>query len=257
MSRPTVRLQLTSDAEESISLGSSRIGGIPDLPPKCAWPTERDTITPLSFIAQINLLEISAFDEQDFLPKKGILYFFYSAEQDAWGYDSQDADKFKVLFFEGNSGTLQPVPFPEKLEEEARFATCALLPQQEISFSFDATEFELLTEEEQETIFALIDQGHQINKMLGYADAIQGEMELECELVTNGLYCGDSSGYNDPRAKVLEPKAADWLLLLQVDSNEAENGMIWGDAGRLYFWIKKQDLLARNFDKIWCVLQCY
>ena len=81
-------------------------------------------------------------------------------------------------------------------------------------------------------------------------------MELECELVTNGLYCGDPSGYNDPKAKKLEPNAKNWQLLLQIDSNE-ENEMMWGDGGRLYFWIKKDDLLNKNFDKTWFSLQCY
>ncbi len=80
-------------------------------------------------------------------------------------------------------------------------------------------------------------------------------MELECELVTNGLYCGDPSGYNDPKAKTLEPNAKKWRLLLQIDSNE-ENEMMWGDVGRLYFWIKKDDLINKNFDKSWFSLQC-
>jgi uncharacterized protein YwqG len=94
-----------------------------------------------------------------------------------------------------------------------------------------------------------------LNKLLGYSDNIQNEMELECELVTNGLYCGDLSGYNDPRAKALEPNAKNWKLLLQIDSNE-ENEMMWGDCGRLYFWIKQDDLLNKQFDKSWFSLQC-
>jgi uncharacterized protein YwqG len=80
-------------------------------------------------------------------------------------------------------------------------------------------------------------------------------MELECELVTNGLYCGDPSGYEDPRAKELEPNAKNWRLLLQIDSND-ENEMMWGDCGRLYFWIRKEDLVNKQFDKSWFSLQC-
>jgi uncharacterized protein YwqG len=29
-----------------------------------------------------------------------------------------------------------------------------------------------------------------------------------------------------------------------------------GDAGRLYFWIRKLDLRARDFSRIWMILQC-
>jgi uncharacterized protein YwqG len=80
-------------------------------------------------------------------------------------------------------------------------------------------------------------------------------MEEECELVTNGIYCGDASGYNDPRVKSLEPNAKNWKLLLQIDSND-ENDMMWGDCGRLYFWIKKDDLFNKNFNNSWVILQC-
>jgi uncharacterized protein YwqG len=45
-------------------------------------------------------------------------------------------------------------------------------------------------------------------------------------------------------------------FLLQVDSDDAA-GMMWGDAGMLYFWIRDDDLAARRFDRAWCVMQCY
>jgi uncharacterized protein YwqG len=47
----------------------------------------------------------------------------------------------------------------------------------------------------------------------------------------------------------------DWHLLLQVDSEQAA-GMMWGDVGRLYYWIRSKDLKAGNFDNVWLVLQC-
>jgi uncharacterized protein YwqG len=53
----------------------------------------------------------------------------------------------------------------------------------------------------------------------------------------------------------LRSGAADWRLLLQVDSEE-HAGMVWGDAGRLYYWMRTQDLVARRFDQAWLVLQC-
>ncbi|UDQ99492.1 DUF1963 domain-containing protein [Lentisphaerota bacterium WC36G] len=33
--------------------------------------------------------------------------------------------------------------------------------------------------------------------------------------------------------------------------------MCWGDSGMIYFWIRKQDLKARNFENVWLHLQCY
>jgi hypothetical protein len=58
-------------------------------------------------------------------------------------------------------------------------------------------------------------------------------------VLTNGICCGEKRGYKDPRAASLRPGAADWMLLLHVDSDDAL-GWMWGNAGRLSFWIRKQ-----------------
>lgn len=271
----TIRLYLTSCSEDDIPIGQSKIGGQPDLPAGFSWFTETNTVTTkkkfwifgketqqiitksLSFIAQINLLEISQFDSENLLPKNVILYFFYAEGQDAWGLDFKDKNKFKILFFDGDLTTLKRFDFPEDLQN-SRFKPCSIVAKQEISlpsYGYGLDEDLNLTDDEADIFYDKIYEDGNLNKLLGYADNIQGEMELECELVTNGLYCGDPSGYNDPRAKTLEPNAKNWRLLLQVDSNE-ENEMMWGDCGRLYFWIKKEDLINKQFDKSWFSLQC-
>jgi len=45
-------------------------------------------------------------------------------------------------------------------------------------------------------------------------------------------------------------------LLLQVDS-DVHTGMVWGDEGRIYFWIHEADLREKRFDRVWLRLQCY
>ena len=47
---------------------------------------------------------------------------------------------------------------------------------------------------------------------------------------------------------------ADWRLLLQVDSDE--NGMTWGDVGRIYYGLPRQALAARDFSQTIAELQC-
>ena len=74
-------------------------------------------------------------------------------------------------------------------------------------------------------------------------------------LASNGLYCGDASGYHDPRAKELGPGRSEWQLLLQLDTDDNAE-MMWGDAGTLYFWIKRADLANRNFADCWMIFQC-
>jgi uncharacterized protein YwqG len=80
-------------------------------------------------------------------------------------------------------------------------------------------------------------------------------MQTECQLVSNGLYCGDPSGYTDPKAAALMSGAMQWRLLFQLGSDDT-TGMMWGDLGFLYFWINEDALRSRDFHKTWMILQC-
>lgn len=273
--RNTIRLYQTEADDNTIGIGQTKIGGNPDLPNEIAWVSETNTIEttekkflifsskkqetitkPLSFIAQINLTEVSKFDKDNLLPKSGMLYFFYSAEQEAWGFDYKDKNKFKVIYWNGNLSELRRNDFPNDLPGYSCFKPCSVEVKSEISLpSYGHEVYDDFEDGEDDKFWEEVYDDGNLNKLLGYSDNIQNDMEFECELVTNGLYCGDPSGYNDPRAKELEPNAKNWRLLLQIDSNE-ENGMMWGDVGRLYFWIRKDDLLNQKFDKSWFSLQC-
>jgi uncharacterized protein YwqG len=53
------------------------------------------------------------------------------------------------------------------------------------------------------------------------------------------------------------PGSLDWRLLLQIDSDPDYFGTYWGDCGRLFFWIERDNLLNCHFDQSWFVLQCH
>ncbi|WP_163711383.1 YwqG family protein [Mangrovibacterium lignilyticum] len=253
--RNEIRIITSISDSENLELGQSKIGGQPDLPLEVDWFKENND-KPLSFIAQINLSEIHPFDKDNLLPDRGIIYFFYSAEQEAWGFDPKDKDKFKV-YCSTETDNLTRREFPSDLPDYSRFNECKLDIKTTVGLPSWENEFvqKNLSEKEIDQYLNL-PQDYAINKMLGYSNNIQSEMELECQLVTNGLYCGDPSGYNDPKAKGLEKGTKDWILLLQIDSEDEKTGMMWGDVGRLYFWIKKEDLKNKDYSKTWMILQC-
>lgn len=254
--RDEIIITTEPSSESDLKLGQSKIGGQPDLPENVDWFKE-DNGKSLSFIAQINFSETKALDNTGLLPKRGIVYFFYSAEQEAWGFDPKDKDKFKVYYFDGDENTLTRKEFPADLGQYSKFNPCKL--SYASSMSLPNWEQENLTgrlkDNEQDAYWRLSSPEGEINKLLGHSDNIQGPMEEDCQLVTNGLYCGDPSGYNDPRADALRKDSGKWRLLFQIDSINIA-GMIWGDVGRLYFWIKEEDLKDRAFDKSWFVSQC-
>ena len=251
-----ILIQPKPSNENEILVGQSKIGGQPDLPKNIQWFKE-DNGKRLSFIAQINLTEVAAFHKSNQLPSKGILYFFCSAEQEAWGFDIKDKDKFNVFFYDGNLSELKRQEFPKDLKEHSRYKSCKLSFQSSVSLPNWEQDYvsKKLNKVESDKYLDITEEIVESNKILGHADNIQGPMELECELVTNGLYCGDATGYNHPKAKQLEKNADTWTLLFQVDSND-EAGMMWGDMGMLYFWIKIEDLKNKKFDKCWLISQC-
>jgi hypothetical protein len=107
-----------------------------------------------------------------------------------------------------------------------------------------------------------------LHRLLGYPDLVQNPMELECELESHGVphLAAYPESVSDPRADVtpeqaaraaaLRPGARDWCLLLQVDSLPDDHAMMWGDVGRIYYWIRRQDLARCDFTNVWFVLQC-
>jgi uncharacterized protein YwqG len=242
--------------ESSIKIGTSKIGGRPDLPVDQSW-FQDDNGKSLSFLAQINFKETKPFDKSNQLPYTGIVYFFYSAEQGAWGYDPDDKHKFKVFYFDGETSRLRRHDFPNDVADQSRFKPCQLEFLSSTTLpGWESDEVKGVFTEDELDAYIELSEGGEITKLLGYSDNIQGPMEEECQLVTNGLFCGDSSGRNDPRTKELEKDSHQWRLLFQIDSIE-KAGMMWGDGGRIYFWIKVDDLIARRFEQSWFALQCY
>ena len=43
---------------------------------------------------------------------------------------------------------------------------------------------------------------------------------------------------------------------MQIDTNEEGPGWMWGDVGRIYFWIKQKDLASLRFQDAWLIFQC-
>jgi uncharacterized protein YwqG len=252
--RNSIHAALASVEDGSLPVGASKLGGKPDLPADQEWPREGNG-TPLSFIGQIDFGAAGKYDTDNLLPKSGLAVFFYSSSQETWGFDPQDKDKFKVLFFPSKE-KLARRALPAELPENGIFKACALSFSSAVSLPSSENKRirSLLKNEEADFYGDMIEPGVR-SKLLGYSDIIQSEMELDCALVTNGIYIGDTKGYKDPRRKELEKETDQWRMLLQVDSEE-DAGMMWGDSGRIYFWIKLSDLKDMAFDRTWQILQC-
>jgi len=256
VSRVSIRLFTTPVDESALRIGISKLGGVPDLPSGLAWPEWKGL--PESFIAQIHLDDIRPYDTNGLLPQRGMLWFFYDAQQQTFGADPTDLGGWRVLFRNDPSG-LQRVSTPAKLPASSQFQACsfsfaseitlAQQPQLEIA-NFDWTDAE---QKAYETLLSTFpnpaDHAAVHHRLLGNPDTIQDDMRLECQLASHGI-----TDMNDPRVAGVSKGAMDWQLLLQIDSDE-HAGMRWGNTGMLYYWIKSAELQTHRFDSTWLVLQ--
>lgn len=262
----------------------SHIGGRPELPDGFEWPYYEgegfDGVTadrPLSFIAQFNMSELSAYDKDGVLPKTGMLCFFYELISQKWGFDPADKGCSRVYYFE-DIDSLTVTELPSALDEEC------VLPEMAVSFGYvnnlpDWAEldecggdeaFELMTaagwswEQYDELAAAMgcaADDSGDYSKLLGYPDIIQNPMELECERSTRGIYTGNAEykkTLTQQDKEAIAEATKDWTLLFQLNSFESgDYALDFGDTGSIYFWIRKRDLAEKRFEDCWLVLQCY
>ncbi len=238
----------------------SFFGGTPTLPEDVTWPTRNGS--PLDFLGCIFLEELHRTQPVDWLPASGSLLFFYDIDDQPWGYDPEHRSGWCVMHLPGLVNSE-----PER-DDERKSNGDNTLPLTRVAFHkmdsypmFERPCVEALnlTDKETDNLGELSDQQYGENphhQMIGFPTPIQGDsMELECEMASNGLSDGDLSGYEDPRVKALEATAHEWKLLLQFDSDD-DLGVMWGDCGMLYFWIREEDAKAGRFDKTWLALQC-
>ncbi|WP_396166390.1 YwqG family protein [Flavobacterium sp.] len=256
--KPTISVK-TKIAKEKIKIGKSKFGGLPDLPKETKWPSLNGF--PFAFIGQINLEEIK-FDIENKLPKKGILYFFFSTNQT--DYQSEPFNKIhKVLYFNENVDDLKTQDYPINYNDLAKFKECIIeysehysLPSyqnyQIIENGFSDEDENLLFEANElicEITGAKQDIGHQI---LGNANAVQGDVSYWWANQNYNL----ENEINEKKKTEIHKNEKEIILLLQIDMlDENPEFSKFGASGGIYFGIKKQDLENGNFENTKFVIQ--
>ncbi|MBQ9554868.1 MAG: DUF1963 domain-containing protein [Muribaculaceae bacterium] len=244
--RDAIQISFAQDGNAPLPIGCSKYGGRPDVPADFQWPHDNSG-RPLSLLLQINCADLAPHDREGILPTSGHLYFFYELSQMDWDGTENDV---RVIYNDLPLSQLHPLDFPENLADEyqlkewpLQFTHGTSIPTIEELSQLTDEPFNEDDEDERYETFdrlwneSLIGSGD-IGSMLGYAYLIQGSIVDD---LTNEV------------------------LLLQLDSNgeywreddKTPHDLLFGDDGCIYFYIKREDLLARRFDNIKFALQCY
>lgn len=278
--RNSIRLKIGGNAEQTV--GGTRFGGAPDVPKGFKWArykgesiyTNEVKRRSLSFIAQFDLEEVSKYDTESLLPKTGVLSFFYELDSQKWGFDPDDEGCARVYWFPDKSA-LRRAEFPKDLgvngvDFDYRLPALGITMSCEKSYQ-DYSDFLLQREklienwEDYEaalkSLGAYSEMDENTSKLLGWANTIQGNMTMGCELVSRGYYLGNREGCSEvtplDRQEAEQWSAEDWLPLFQLDTvKDGDFELMFGDCGRIFFYIRRDDLAKRDFSKVWLVLQC-
>lgn len=242
----------------------SHFGGKPDVPTGFMWPVFKNM--PLIFLAQLSCRELAPFDINHELPETGLLSFFYALDGECYGYESRDKGGFRAFWFDESKPLVcseYPIGIPER----------NMLPRLGIRFTREATyphceDFIILTDrqiddydkfEEAEKELS-IHRNDRMHRTLGWADLIQNNTTWKCELLSRGYSFGADFMKipEEIRNGTKLPSVHRWKLLFQIGTvKEGNFTLMFGDAGKLYFFIPEEDLKARRFDRVYGEMQCY
>jgi uncharacterized protein YwqG len=229
----------------------ARLGGTPSVPAGFDWPVWEGH-GPLAYVGELLLEPLAGLDTGLDLPAEGrLLLFYFDGSYDdfdgvvgSWEPEStrQGARLVHVV------GTGTPHPAPERVEvfDEVELAGREIVtvpgwehPALKARLAPQASHEEWMAHPVHDDDLAeALDErfGHARHQVGGYAFPVQGP--VEDEVASAAL-----DGQGDDAAVTAE--AARWRLLVQVDSDDAA-GMMWGDAGLLY-WLVRGDLSQVGF----------
>ncbi|MFS3127472.1 YwqG family protein [Nocardioides sp. Bht2] len=265
MVRPAVRLVAACDGDAVIA----RFGGRPVVPAEFAWPVWEGA-GPLSFVGEIDLAALAAtgLETGIELPVTGrFLAFYFDGSYNnfesvvgTWDRESLAGARLIHISEPRTSGASIAPPtgvdeFGELLLSGRQITTYPGWDHPLLAAEFDAGDQDseawpahpVQSDEFNEALLALDEDDSPRHQIGGWADAVQGPVELE---VAQAAIPGDT--VDDDAAVVAE--ASVWRPLLQVDSDDG--GLMWGDLGTLY-WLRRESAQpASDLDLISFTWQC-
>ncbi len=270
----------------------SRLGGLPALPPKIAWPRHGESGMPLHFLAQIDLSRLpptpldGAAKTASF-PNKGLLFFFADmVEEMLWNDNGGPLATTRVIFADGAGPERSPPDdIPEILHAYGQrdggfdtgitvYAHAAALEPHVID-TFGGVE----SYPDPDDTYAAAAQAAliaSIERAIGPLPVFSGpgsfaaieaakpreyvhETRTVDGIVRRELHCPLhqmlGAGRNiQGTAESLQAEGA--MLLMQIDSDRAvHDEFMFCDRGAAQFWIKPRDLAQRRFDKAWATTE--
>jgi uncharacterized protein YwqG len=225
----------------------------------------RDNPKPIDFLAIVRLADVAPHAPLLGLPQSGALLFFYDVERNLGSFWPEACGGWSILYAENEDDLVlvdePPIHRPEFQPSTLSFELEYALPE-DIREETGDDDLRTYGNDEYERVFKTLrgigDEDPIIHQLGGPPVEVQHGLFYQCQLTSNGVRAGSSEELQRQRERVreLEPGVKDWRLVLQIDSDEEGPDWMWGDVGRLYYCLHRDDLAGRRFERSWCAEQC-
>jgi hypothetical protein len=254
--KPAIGISTKKLQSDNLKIGSSKIGGKPDLPKNISWPKLNDSH--LVFCAQYNVLELEKFDVENLLPKKGIFHIFIGINEE-WNEFSMKQNDTKIFFTE-NTENLERKEYPtsfnlERIVEpaEIEYFESITIPDDEnyklfyFNDKYEDFYFHFYQDTEEyiaEELNRFTDNMHQI---LGEDRSVQSSVVYEFS--RNELNITDED-YAEKWNEILE-NSKTFTNLIQLDCMDSNTNLSkFGGSGVFYIGLKTKELQDKNFNNL-------
>jgi hypothetical protein len=237
--RPALALAPARPGEPVVA----RLGGAPRLPADTPWPEWPGT-GPLAYIGEVRCGAVDQSRLDIALPASGRLLFFY--------FDGSYDDGVEIVIYsepetaagarvvyvpDGAAVVERQAPEGVQVYAEGGYAGHPMFTAPGWDHPLVSAAFPDVRDDHPVSADAFVDALDALSAGLrhqlgGHAVPVQGPVEWEVA----GFALGEGQ-----EAAAYEAEAEQWTLLLQVDSDD-DLGMMWGDAGMLY-WLARRDRL--------------
>ena len=254
--------KLTINPEKTPTVFDTKIGGLPYWDNTLEIP-KNDNGEKFSLLAQLNMND---FQDNNLLPRKGILQFFITAN-DNYGVDFDDLTNqsfFKVVYHENIDKSFTAETVRDKFITSDDVDTeCYDLPFrgeyaldiEKITAFMGESDYRFMnlmkdTLAETETFSDEIGDDKTNRTLLEILKQMPEEKTLSGNRVLGYPYFTqyDIRSYEQYR---------DYdILLLQLDSDMDNQTIMWGDAGAANFFIRSEDLKNKNFGNVVYTWDC-
>lgn len=253
--KPAIGFKTSKAFDKLLSIGSSKLGGQPDLPKSFIWPIYKNE--PLTFCGQFNCAEFTHLDIEHKMPKKGIIHIFIYIDQNYPAF-LMNKESYKLAYTPSIENLVR-TEFPSNYFKEGIFEVASISFYEHYSIpdtlGYKMEKLRSNNPSCAQYVNFIRDIEDIINDITVHQEndgrhQILGEsyMNMDFSFALTSLDFKSQEEYENSLDKVIDLQKK-YFPIIQFCYNDANTNMNKFGDGTAGFGLKSEDLFVLNFDK--------